>query len=127
MAIENAPYSSERYAASRELALGKLGASTNNSANEVIGRHRFFTTVKILEARACIQTAAKGSTSQIDVYKGTTSIGAIAVADGTAGAVVDASLTDTDFEATDDLIFKCKIATDTGKAFLAVQYQERFA
>ena len=126
MAIGNTPYSSDRYAASHELALGRLTPTASTAADEVIGRHRFFTGVKVLEARGHVMVKGKGTTSKFDIYKGTTSIGALAIGTASAGSVVDASLTDTDFLATDDLVVKNAIETDTGSAFVTIQYQEAF-
>src|SRR5512133_720831 len=127
MAIGNDSYSSARYSASRELACGNLAATTNNSADEAVFRHRFFTAVKVLEARANVMVAGKGATSKFNIYKGTSSIGAIAVSTNTAGVVVNASLTDTDCAATDDLTIKAAIATDTAAACIALQFQEAFS
>lgn len=98
----------------------------NNDAAAVLGRHKFFTAVKLLECRAYPTTAGKADTSAIGVYNGTTSIGSIAVGTGAAGTWVNASLTDTDFAADGELIFKSVAATETGVWEVAVDYQERF-
>ena len=126
MAIGNTPYSSGRYAASHELNLGKLVASSSNDANEVIGRHRFYTAVKVLEARGVVQTVGSADENAFTIYKGTTSIGSIALGTASAGSVVNASLADTDFLATDDLVIKQANASETGAAFLEIQYQEAY-
>lgn len=127
MAIGNTPYSSERWNVSHTLPLGKLAASGSNPAAEVIGRHRFFTAVKVLEARAIVTTAGKAATSVLTICKGTASIGAITIGTNTAGTVVDATLTDTDFATTEDLNVQMALATDTGAAFVSFQYQETYA
>jgi len=127
MSIGNRSYSDSGYSASHSICLGRITPTPSTAAAEVVARHRFFTTVKVLEVRANVMVKGKGNTSGYDVFKGTSSIGQVLFGTASAGSVVDASLTDTDFEVTDDISLKNIIATDTGSAFMSIQYQERFA
>ncbi len=120
-------YSDPRYDVAGKLSLGRLTPTVNGAADEVIARFRAFTKIKVQEIRACVMVAGKASTSAFGVYKGTSSIGSVVIGTSAAGSVVDASLTDTDFETTDDLVLKNAVATDTGSAFVFVQYQEMFS
>lgn len=120
-------YSDPRYDAAGKLSLGRITPTVNGAAAEVIARFRSFTKIKLQEIRACVMVPGKADTSAFGVYKGTASIGAITLGTNTAGSVIDASLTDTDFEATDDLSLKNVVATDTGSAFVFLQYQEQFS
>jgi len=120
-------YSNPRWAASHELALGRITPTVSGDAAEVVARHAFFTNVKVLELRAQMMVAGKGDTSGFDVYKGTASIGQILFGTNTAGSTIDASLTDTDFDADAVLSLQNIVATDTGSAFVTAVYQERYA
>jgi hypothetical protein len=127
MGIENRGYADPTFGASRELGLGRITPTVSGAADEVVAQHRFFTAVKVLEARACVKVIGKADTSGYNVYKGTASIGKILLGTTAAASVIDATLTDTDFAATDDLYLKNIVATDTCSAFIALEYQERFA
>jgi hypothetical protein len=127
MSIQDRSYADPTFGASHELGLGRLTPTVSGAADEVIARHRFFTAAKLHEVRATVMVAGKGTSSKFNVYKGTSSIGAVALSTSTAGSVVDASLTATDFDATDDLVIKNAVATETASAFVTLQYQERFA
>src|SRR5512133_429976 len=126
MAIGNTPYSSDRYAMSHEMNCGRLKASASNEADEVVFRHRFFTAVKVLEVKGTVHAVGSSDDTAFVIYKGTSSIGSVAVGTSTAGTVVSASLTDTDFAATDDLSIKQAVATETGAANIYLEYQEMF-
>jgi hypothetical protein len=119
-------YNDPCYGNKGKMCLGRITPTASGAANEIIARFRSFTKVKLQEIRACIMVAGKADTSAFTVFKGTSSIGQVTLGTNAAGSVVDASLTDTDFEATDDLILKNALATDTGSAFMYVQYQEQF-
>jgi hypothetical protein len=126
MSIQNRPYSDPTFNASHSLGLGRITPTASGAAAEVVGQHRFFTAVKVLEVRAIVKVAGKGNTSGFDILKGTSSIGQCLFGTQAAASVVDASLTDTDFETTDDFYLKNIVATDTGSCFLSINYQERF-
>lgn len=120
-------YSNPRWAGAHALGLGRITPTVSGDAAEVVARHAFFTNVKVLELRASMMVAGKADTSGFDVYKGTSSIGQILFGTATAGATVDASLTDTDFDADDVLSLQNIVATDTGSACVQAVYQERYA
>jgi len=120
------PYDDAKFGISQS-AEGVFTPVENNDAAAIYWRHQFFVNAKVKEVRAIVKTAGKGNTSAITVYKGTTSIGSIAIGTATAGTKVDASLTDTDFDKdTDILNLGQAVATDTGAAFIAVEYQEAY-
>ncbi len=98
----------------------------NNDANEVVASHKFFTSVKVLECSARVLTKGVGTTSALNILKGTSSIGAIAVSTFT-NTRMDASLTDTAFDATDTLNITSVAGTDTGVWQVTVDYMEAFS
>jgi len=118
-------YANPRFGTPQIVSIAVEGADA--AANDELGRIRFFNKVKVLEARAVIgRTVGKGTTSAITVLKGTNSIGAIAISTNTEGTVVDASLTDTVFASTDDLVLQNVVATDTFAANIFIRYQDEF-
>lgn len=119
-------YTDPRYCAENALCLGRLTPTVNGAADEEVARFRFFTKVKVKEVRATVKVAGKAGTSAFNVLKGTSSIGAVTLGTSAAGSVIDASLADTDFDETDDLVLQNAVATDTCSAMIGVQYQERF-
>ncbi len=119
-------YASDRYAAVHKFNAGRLVPTASGAAAEELARFRDFTATKILEARAHIRVAGKADTSGYTILNGTTSIGAIVVGTASATEVVDASLTDTDFDTDDDLVIQNIVATDTQSADITIHYQERF-
>jgi len=120
-------YSNPRWAAAHEVALGRITPTVSGAAAEVVAQHAFFVNVKVLELRASMMVAGKGDTSGFDVFNGTDSIGQILFGTAAAAATVDASLTDTEFDADAVLSLQNIIATDTGSAFITAVYQERYA
>ena len=120
-------YSNPRWAATHELALGRITPTVSGAAAEVVAQHAFFVNVKVLEVRASMMVAGKGDTSGFDVFKDTASIGQVLFGTGAAASTVDASLTDTEFDADAVLSLKNIVATDTGSAFIDIVYQERYA
>jgi len=119
-------YTDPRFDVDQALCLGRLTPTVSGDAEEEIARFRFFTKVKVKEIRATIKVAGKAATSAFTVLKGTSSIGAVVLGTNAAGSVVDASLVDADFDATDDLVLQNLVATDTASAMIGVHYQQRF-
>jgi len=118
-------YSDPKFDVPQVVSMPVVGVAA--AANDELGRFRAFTRCKVLEARAIIgRTVGKADTSAIDIYKGTASIGSITVGTNAEGTVVDASLTDTEFESTDDLVLKNITATDTFAANVFIQFQQLF-
>lgn len=123
-------YADPKYGLEQTLGLGILIPTVSGAAAEEIARWRFFTDVKVKEARAVMKVAGKGATSGFDIHTlvgtTTTSIGQILVGTTAAGGVVDATLTDTDLESDDSLILTNIVATDTQASVVGLQFQERF-
>ena len=104
--------------------VGTEPLNCNITAATELARIRFFTQVLVREVRAAILTAGLTTTAGFTVFKNTTSIGIVTCGVGVAGAIVDASLVDTTFAATDDLVIK-NVTSDTNfDARLMVDYNE---
>jgi hypothetical protein len=100
---------------------------SNIAAATEVARVRFFTQTVVREVRATILVPGTTTDCGFTILKATTSIGAVTCGLGTAGAVVDASLTDTTFTAVNDLVFK-NITSDTNlEVRLMVDYSELFS
>lgn len=126
---------------------GAIG--TANAARTVAARHTFMTAVtvkdwnmKVITGATCTGTAAVPTTEKyvmclgkmaagtgtLALISGSAIVGTAGVADG---AVVDDSLTETDFDAGDDLCFFAEIGTALGDnsliAVASVDYVERYS
>ena len=123
---EDQSYANPRFGAVKELAIEVVGADAG--AADELKRFRLFTRAKVLECRAVVgRIVGKADTSAITVLKGTASIGAIVIGTSTEGSIVDASLTDTIFASTEDIVFTNVVATDTFNALIITRYQDLFS
>lgn len=142
-------YDDYRYGVRQNLVLGKAGAiGSAAAARDLIRLHTFMTAVtikdwnlRVITGATCTGTAAVPTTEKyvlslaksaagtgaLTVFGGSAVVGTAGVADGT---VVDQSVTETDFDAGDDLIFFAEIGTALGDNSLvaeaSIDYVERY-
>jgi hypothetical protein len=100
---------------------------SNASAATVQAGWKNHTAVKVLEVTAFVKGLGTATDSGWDIFKGTASIGNLTITTNTVGSFVDASLTDTSFDAADTLVLKNVISDTTAVADITVDYQETFA
>lgn len=114
-------YTSDRYGTKQIL-------STNIDANQTAAHTaaivKFFSGVVVTEARIGNIVASTTANAGFNIYKGTTSIGAVTVGTTTEGAFNDATLTDTTLASTDTLTIKNVASDATFKGTLLLDYHE---
>lgn len=122
-------YTDARYGTEQILNAGRLTVPTSGAE---LARFKFFTAVKVKEARAQITTKGN-ATNEVFVIgvkvdgTATASIGAIAVGTGAIASIVDASLVDKDLAAADEIyILGTGTSGATCVADITLRYQERF-
>jgi tetrahydromethanopterin S-methyltransferase subunit C len=121
-----AQYTDGRYGTRQTASMGVVGS--NAAANSEIARFQFFTQVLIKEVRACVVKAGTShATHAYKIYKGDSSIGQVTFGTNALGSVVDASLADTTFAATDSLILKHTNSDQTAQNLVYIDYQEDFS
>jgi hypothetical protein len=107
-----------------------IAASVDADAGSTIpvATIKFATQSLVFEVSAAIRAAGtSAATHALDVYKGTDSIGSVAIGTNTIGAVVAAALADTTFAAGNSLIIKTTNSDATFKGTLLVDYKELFS
>jgi hypothetical protein len=101
---------------------------SNLAATGVCAIVRFFTQSLVYEVAIGIGVAGTAAaTSKFDIYKNTSSIGAVVFGTETADQVVIATLADTTFAANDRLVLKNSDSDATFKGNLSVDYSELFS
>jgi len=132
-------YADAKYGVDHLLYWGEFAAAGSCVALEEIARFNLLTDIKLKEVRAEQTVQAAGATSGFNIMRdagsagtATTSLGqvlfgtATIYAKGVVAQITLAGLTDVDLDAGDDIYLENIIATDTGKARIIIEYQERF-
>jgi hypothetical protein len=116
-------YTSGRYG-TRQVAT--FYANANQTAGHTSALVKFITTTLVREVRMGIIVPGTTAGVSFNIYKNTTSIGAVGVTTGTELSFADASLTDTTFATTDYLAIKNVSSDATLQVNLMVDYNELY-
>jgi hypothetical protein len=117
-------YTSGRYG-TRQVATAN--ATTNHVAGHTAAIFKFFTAVLVREVRMGIIIPGTTAGVSFNIYKNTTSIGAVGVTTGTELEFTDATLTDVALAITDYLAVKCVASDATLQVTLLVDYNETYS
>ena len=116
-------YTSDRYG-TRQTVMSY--ANANQTAGHASCLVKFTTTTLVREVRMGIIVPGTTAGVSYNIYKNTTSIGAVGVTTGTELSFADASLTDTTFASTDYLAIKNVASDATLQVNLSVDYNELY-
>jgi len=110
-------YTSPDYNINREHCVGEVGGA----ATTVYGKFHSFAATKLKAVHARVTTAGTATTHALNVYIGTTSVGAIALSTSTAGSVASLAL-GSDVASLEAVEVKTGADAD-GKAVVSYEYE----
>jgi hypothetical protein len=105
----------------REIQTGNI----TGIASTTIGKFLFFQKTQVKQVKALVVVAGTDAAAGVDIYNGTTSIGAIVVGTNTAGTIVNSGTLDAEIAASSFLDIRGKAGSATMILAFCIEHQVR--